>query len=50
MATINFKGKEIVVGRSSRTATELKLYNKGKILTDEGFNLIKNNLELLMAY
>ncbi len=28
--------------------TELKLYNKGKILTDEGFNLIKNDIELLI--
>ena len=28
--------------------TELKLYNKNKILTDEGFNLIKNDIELLM--
>lgn len=28
--------------------TELKLYNEGKILTDEGFNLIKNDIELLM--
>ena len=27
---------------------ELKLYNKNKILTDEGFNLIKNDIELLM--
>lgn len=31
-------------------ATELKLYHKGKILTDEGFNLIKNDIELLMSY
>ena len=28
--------------------TELKLYNKNKILTDAGFNLIKNDIELLM--
>ena len=28
--------------------TELKLYNKNKILNDEGFNLIKNDIELLM--
>lgn len=29
--------------------TELKLYNKGKILTDEGFNLIKNDIESLIS-